>query len=212
MLVLTQAQWRRLAPLDIDPAPSRYRGDDARRRYGVDATHPVENVDLLQAVATLRVHGLRLPSGDEWEHAARAGSDTPWWTGRDHRTLLCAANLPDQTALVADVAWDTALEDWPELDDTFAIHAPVDALLPNPWGLVHVHGNVWEWCMPSDHPAWDLTRELPASSTAWGDRMTSVGGGYLSRLKYCRSAYRMRVPGAYHERSQGLRAARSIDG
>ena len=88
----------------------------------------------------------RLPTADEWEFAARAGASTDYFFGDD------PANLDQYGNCNNFLGRDGA--DGP---------APVDAYLPNPWGLHNVHGNVAEWVQwpAAAGPAQDETgREL----------------------------------------------------
>jgi len=144
---LTQGQWTRLTGEDN---PSRYPAGIVFQDTGwtITSAHPVEHVDWTESDRVLRQHQLLLPTEAQWEYGCRAGTTSIWWTGGDRDSLVrngIAANLADQAAARAGAPW-TAIADWPELDDGWSIHAPVDALRPNPWGLFGVHGNVSEWC------------------------------------------------------------------
>jgi len=95
--------------------------------------YPVTQISGADAEAYCQWIGGRLPTLDEWEVAARAGSDTryPWgdtfdpkkanvWNGPDHRKNL--------------------------LTDGFLYTAPVRSFPPNAWGIYDVIGNVFEYC------------------------------------------------------------------
>ena len=68
----------------------------------------------------------RLPSGAEWEAAARAGATTAYGWGEDIGTGL--ANCDG-----CGSAWDQLRT------------APAGSFPPNAYGLHDMHGNVWEW-------------------------------------------------------------------
>lgn len=71
-------------------------------------------------------HTYRLPTEAEWEYAARAGSSTPWSSGKEEASL-------------ADVAWyGTNAE---------AVPHKVGTKKPNAFGLFDMHGNVAEWTL-----------------------------------------------------------------
>lgn len=81
----------------------------------------------------------RLPTEQEWERAARAGSKGEFSFGGDPERLCRYANGADRS--LKSLLWANT-----ECEDGFGrATAPRDALLPNDWGLHHMHGNVWEW-------------------------------------------------------------------
>jgi len=149
---MSQGQWGAV----LGRNPSHYRGDAPSWEGGApgfrDTTtlHPVENVTWEEAMRQLPRLELGLPSEAQWEYAARAGTTTRWSTGHERDSLRepLAVNLADRAAARWYSGWDS-LDDWPELDDDWIIHCPVDLMRANPFGLHHVHGNVREWCLDS---------------------------------------------------------------
>ena len=142
---ITQAQWLRAAY----SKPSAYAGGVVKfndpttgELIGeVTRLHPVERVTWAECDYLSHSFGLELPSEAQWEYAARAGTETPWWTGREAETLIGAENLCDEsTRSIGEAGW--IYEDW---SDGYPAHAPVGALRANPWGFHHILGNVGEW-------------------------------------------------------------------
>jgi len=71
-------------------------------------------------------HVYRLPSEQEWEYAARAGTSTAYWwgdsVGENHANCReCGSPWSGRQS------------------------APVGSFSANPWGFHDMNGNVWEW-------------------------------------------------------------------
>ena len=123
--------------------------------------HPVVHVALEDALAYCAWAGLRLPTEDEWEAAARGGlvqQRYPWGMELEpegeHRCNI----------------WQGAFPEVNTLDDGWAGTCPVDAFPPNGLGLHNTSGNVWEW------------------TTSWyaaGEQSAIRGGSYLCHVSYC---------------------------
>jgi serine/threonine protein kinase/formylglycine-generating enzyme required for sulfatase activity len=72
--------------------------------------------------------GYRLPTSEEWEFACRCGSTTTRFVGED-------------ASLLEHYAWDR--------HRSRSSAQPVARLLPNPWGLFDIYGNLAELCLLS---------------------------------------------------------------
>ena len=77
----------------------------------------------------------RLPTEAEWEYACRAGTLTarPWGNDLVSRRLNFSGTK------------DQLHPERSDLEDGYAVTAPVGKFSANPWGLHDMLGNVWEW-------------------------------------------------------------------
>ena len=209
---LTQGQWERFT----GQLPSYwYPGigvKDAEHPV-ITRAHPVETVSNDACRRWLPRFGLRMPTEVEWERAARGGTDTPWWAGREVADLAGAGNLCDSFAMANGLP-----RGWPyeaELDDGFTAYAPVGLFAPNPFGLHDVIGNVREHCADvfstfaydrTPEPGHGLFGGLEGRST------TNRGGSFTSPAHSCRTAYRAGTGRDGFAYDLGVRPARGIDG
>ena len=193
---VTQAQYERLTgqrPSFFTPGmslPEVY--DSARHEF--TALHPVESVSWNEVDAFARRLGLRMPSVDEWEFAARAGSPTCY----AFESLEGVENIADQSAVMAPHVTRAA---W---DDGFVVSAPVGSFEPNPFGLFDVHGNVSEWVSDTGLSDW-TGRERP-------ETRFFRGGCYYFGIEPSSACYPHRDDAASRNNTRGARLARSIEG
>ncbi|HJP00461.1 MAG TPA: bifunctional serine/threonine-protein kinase/formylglycine-generating enzyme family protein [Planctomycetota bacterium] len=208
---MSQGQWLALEGAN----PSLHGPGSLRGGVRHDLRHPVEQVSWNDAVRALSRLGLELPTEVQWEYACRAGTEGAWWTGNDGASLEGAANLADQTSLLAG-AEDGVRDLRAPFADGYVAHAPVDALAPNPFGLHNVHGNVYEWCRcpwVGDHdPASGGWRAGDGARVGTGDgRRVLRGGCFYSDLVHTRAAFRIAQEPDATLNIVGLRPARVLD-
>jgi formylglycine-generating enzyme required for sulfatase activity len=133
----------------------------------------------------------RLPSEAEWEYAARAGTKTPFWWGKDIGTGhaqcdTCAG--PTTKQIVA-----------------------AGSFRPNGFGLYDTAGNAAEWV----EDCWnDNYRNAPKDAAAWttGDCRLRVlrGGNFTSKAPEVRSSARFRYDEDVRYYANGFRIVREL--
>ena len=148
---LTQSQWARLTG---DNPSYRFAGSSFVGLSRLSSIHPVESVTHASSRSALRRWNLTLPTEAQWEVAARAGSEGPFWWGGSLSPSFVLANFADAGA----VAYFNSSKQSGQLDDGWILHSPVNAYPPNQWGLVNMLGNVSEWCL-------DWYEEAPGKNT-----------------------------------------------
>ena len=127
---VTQEQWERVLGAGQRPSQATTCGPRC----------PVENVSFEEVREFLRRRNaktsgrpFRLPTEAEWEYACRAGTTTPFATG----TNLSAEEANIHGGHPYAGGGPGLYRGGPK---------PVGSFAPNAWGLLDMHGNVWEWC------------------------------------------------------------------
>jgi formylglycine-generating enzyme required for sulfatase activity len=206
---MTQGQWLRFTGAN----PSRYGPSNG---FADGLVHPVEQVDWLECQRVVAHLGLQLPTGAQWEYAARAGSESPWWTGAVDEPPEGCGNLADRTLLDAKGVNGGITRFNEDYDDGWPMHAPVDAYRPNPFGLQNVMGNVWEWCLDT---AWSHANavprpgdglQVPHQPDPGRTRRELRGGSFLTDFVSARSTFFHQQPEGSINNVYGLRPARAL--
>jgi formylglycine-generating enzyme required for sulfatase activity len=167
---VTQAQWTAVM-LDN---PSHFKGDDL----------PVEQVlwddcrGFCGRLGEKTGSHFRLPTEAQWEWACRAGTTTPFSFG--DRISTDRANY-DGNFTYGQGSLGVYREQT----------TPVGTYPPNAWGLVDLHGNVWEWCQDGYGPCQEMDVTDPISQE--GPFRVMRGGAWFGYPWACRSACRGRV-------------------
>lgn len=133
-------------------------------------------------------HRYTLPSESEWEYAARAGTSTPWHTGR--------AILTDDANIL----------------NVFAKTVAVGAFPPNAFGLHDVHGNVQEWvldCLDTGYIGVPNDGSAAANGNCALQRLFR-GGNFAAEPKDARSAYRGAAAQTGRWTGVGFRVVRAL--
>ena len=235
---ITQAQWREVAgwqPRDGESwgrelqLNSSYfhagygeKGGNARLLAGELNTdqRPVEQVSWEDAIEFCNRLSQRtgrhysLPSEAQWEYACRAGSSTPFHFGETISPEL--ANY-DGNFCYADGPSGEYRQQTTPVDVLPGSDSIVKAFPANAWGLLDMHGNVWEWCLDQWHPNYE---GAPEDGSAWLDldaNRSDVnkddksawrllrGGSWLSDPGNCRSVCRSHLRPGYVDSLVGLR-------
>ncbi len=137
---------------------------------------------------------VRLPTESQWEYACRAGTTTPFNTGR---------TLPRSMAMYD---WRTTFPG-NRVEVPFSQPVPqvaVGSFPPNAWGLYDMHGGVSEWCSDwlGDYPTGEVTDPTGPKK---GHLHAQRGGCWLYIPRLCRSACRQDCSHLYQFVSYGLR-------
>lgn len=169
-----------------------------------DDDHPVVCVSWHDAQAyaawlsALTGKPYRLLSEAEREYVARAGTTTPFWWGT--RISTEQANYDGNVTYGGGARGERR-------NATVA----VTSFGPNPWGLTHVHGNVWEWTQD----CWNGTNAgNPADGSARrsGDCTLRVirGASWNNYPHTLRAARRMQEPEGLRQNNIGFRVGRGL--
>ena len=141
---------------------------------------PVVNVSWPAAAAYAQWAGRRLPTEAEWEYAARAGTVTAYWWGD---------------------AFDAARGN--NTDQVQPVRGGTPAR--NPWGLLHMLGNVSEWTASPYRPY--PYREAAPDAAAPPAERVARGGAWNHNAKFLRAANRFNLTATATSDQVGFRCA-----
>lgn len=169
--------------------------------------HPVVEVTWYQAneyaewLSARTGRNYRLPSANEWEYAARGGTDADFYWGIESAEIACDyANLDDVSYKVGPRNENYErmyrfISRRHKCDDGFRFVAPVASFEPNAFGLFDTGGNVWEWTL-------DCWNELVPAKKA---NVAKGGAPACEKLEIRGGSYRLGVRSASATSAAGRR-------
>jgi formylglycine-generating enzyme required for sulfatase activity len=130
----------------------------------------------------------RLPTEDEWENAARGETTTDFYWGDHFKTI----GLKHSSYAYCDRA------DLPNAQDVMSCPDQIrekdePGYCGNPFGLMHMLGNVWEWT---------------GTVTMGAAGRVICGGGWYGSSRYCRSSVHSYGNTFYRDLGLGFRVVR----
>ena len=204
---ITNAQFRKFDPNHDSRHESRLGYQFGRRGYDVnDDGLPVVRVNWNKAVAFCRwlseKTGLsvNLPTENQWEHAARAGTRTPFWFGhldtdfspfanigdrrlKEYVTCSTYQNYTNVRIIPNPNPFDDRLPKDERFDDGYFLQTEPGQYKPNPFGLYDMIGNVAEW----------TRSELVVDPSKTPEKIVK-GGSWFDRPYRCTSDFRVSYP------------------
>lgn len=141
-------------------------------------------------------NGYRLPTEAEWEYACRAGTTSPFSTGRN--ITVEQSNWYSSYPYIEGEGGGAYRRQTVEADE----------FEPNAWGLFNMHGNVSEWCWDR-YGAYGIQPQTDPAGPETGRNRVARGGGWYDYAKHVRSAYRSVAPPDYTDYKRGFRVARN---
>ena len=185
---VTQGMWESV----MGANPSHFKGS---KNLPVDSVSWDDCQEFIKKLNGLNIapSGFRfsLPTESQWEYACRAGTTTPFHFGGmlNGDKANCNGNHPYGTSTKGKYLEKTS---------------EVDSYPSNAWGLLDMHGNVWEWCLDwyGGYPSGAVTDPMGAER---GSYRVLRGGSWNFLAEYCRSASRHADGPADRYDSVGLR-------
>ncbi|NET59743.1 MAG: SUMF1/EgtB/PvdO family nonheme iron enzyme [Symploca sp. SIO2E6] len=195
---VTQAQWRLVANLakvnrDLNPDPSQFKGDNRP----VERVSWNETVEFCARLSKLTGREYRLPSEAEWEYACRAGTTTPFCFGE---------TLTPNLAI-----YGSNRSGWHSIDYNTK-KATDSPKFFNKFGLLDMHGTVWEWCADAWHINYNgalsdgsVWMNENYNKRSFESQVVVRGGSWGKPSENCRSAYRNSETPNYKSEYNGFR-------
>jgi formylglycine-generating enzyme required for sulfatase activity len=194
--LVTQEEWHALMgkyPSHFQAAEESLSREGIRdtKRFPVDSVswdqcqEFLERLSKVDVSATMGTGTFVLPTEDEWEFACRGGKGNSrqfyFGDAMDGTQANCTETYPEGTDRRS-----------PPMQRTTQV-GQYERIVPHPWGLCDLHGNLWEWC------------ENVGKVLDLKDLRAKRGGSWDFPASACRSAARFFGPRWDSDKDTGLR-------
>jgi formylglycine-generating enzyme required for sulfatase activity len=186
VMPITQEQYQ--AVMGTNPSSSEFKGP----KIPVTQVSWDDAEDFCKKVSDRTGRKVYLPTEAQWEYACRAGTNTPFNTGRtlprDRANYWVGVMYPSNRA--GEAAYELL---------------PAGSFKPNAWGLYDMHGSMWEWC--ADYYGQYTGAGADPTGPKDGSLRVLRGGSWYYSPWLCRSAYRLRYDPLHRYDYIGFRVA-----